>query len=112
MTIKSELFIQIDFSLNLTKKLLMLNVISTFSSVSEKKHILGVRAASFLYPKNRSGKDLLVCVYVCVHVHVCVYECVCACVSVSECVYECVCDSECMCDCVCVSVSAGSGCEG
>lgn len=39
-----------------------LNMTSTFSSISGRKHVLGIRAASFLEPRNRSKEDVLLCV--------------------------------------------------
>ena len=48
----------------------LLNMTSTFSSISGKKHILGIRVASFLEPRNREG--------IVVHAHVSVRVCMCA----------------------------------
>ena len=45
----------------------LLNMTNTFSSISGKKHILGIIVASFLEPRNKEG--------ILVHAHGCVHAC-------------------------------------
>ena len=53
----------IDPNKFLTELHKLLNMASAFSSISGKKHMLGVRAAFFLEPRNRSREGILACVF-------------------------------------------------